>query len=90
MTSCVLCLLLLGSLLLIIIIIVIMILSHTYTTTNLQQRSVVNRELCSVLSRGTRTFCYLDETGGADDIDPAGPLLMAIKEQVEVCRYVCR
>ena len=51
------------------------------------QRTVVNRELCSVLSKGTRTFCYLDEAGGAaEDTDPSGPLLMAIKEHIEVCK----
>lgn len=48
------------------------------------KRTVVARELCSVLSRGTRTFCYLDEATfeeGAGS-DPTGaPLLIAIKEE---------
>lgn len=45
---------------------------------------VVNREVCSVMTLGTRTFCYLDdnnalleEASGADS--PVGPLL-AIRE----------
>ena len=45
---------------------------------------VVNREVCSVLSLGTRTFCYLDEgTGLLDEAQSSdatvGPLL-AIRE----------
>lgn len=48
------------------------------------QRTVVSRELCSVLSKGTRTICYLDEAqlleGKAGD--GSGALLMAIKEEV--------
>lgn len=44
---------------------------------------MVSRELCSVLSKGTRTICYLDEAqlleGGGGD---GGALLMAIKEEV--------
>lgn len=48
------------------------------------KRTVVARELCSVLSRGTRTFCYLDEATfeeGAGS-DPTGaPLLIAIKQE---------
>eukprot|EP00586_Coscinodiscus_wailesii_P008924 CAMPEP_0172523302 /NCGR_PEP_ID=MMETSP1066-20121228/293589_1 /TAXON_ID=671091 /ORGANISM="Coscinodiscus wailesii, Strain CCMP2513" /LENGTH=1339 /DNA_ID=CAMNT_0013306373 /DNA_START=56 /DNA_END=4076 /DNA_ORIENTATION=- len=53
---------------------------------------VVNREVCSVVSRGTRTFCYLDksiESGACD----TGPLL-AIREVLlqentdeAVCEY---
>lgn len=41
----------------------------------------MQRELCSVMSKGTRTFCYLDES--LDDGDPVGPLLIAIKEREE-------
>ena len=47
---------------------------------------VVNREVCSVLSLGTRTFCYLDEGTGlldeaqsSDTASSVGPLL-AIRE----------
>ena len=46
---------------------------------------VVNREVCSVLSLGTRTFCYLDEGTGlldeaqSSDTASVGPLL-AIRE----------
>ena len=45
---------------------------------------VVNREVCSIMTLGTRTFCYLDESSGlAEATDgsasPVGPLL-AIKE----------
>jgi DNA mismatch repair protein MSH6 len=49
---------------------------------------VVNREVCSILSLGTRTFCYLDERsaleaedGGAAADAQTGPLL-AIREVV--------
>jgi DNA mismatch repair protein MSH6 len=45
---------------------------------------VVNREVCSILTLGTRTFCYLDdESGILDEASgrgaPVGPLL-AIRE----------
>jgi DNA mismatch repair protein MSH6 len=45
---------------------------------------VVNREVCSVMTIGTRTFCYLDDTStidsvGADHSPDIGPLL-AIRE----------
>jgi DNA mismatch repair protein MSH6 len=45
---------------------------------------VVNREVCSVLTIGTRTFCYLDDTSSIIDDSSAsdqlvGPLL-AIRE----------
>jgi DNA mismatch repair protein MSH6 len=47
---------------------------------------VVNREVCSVMTIGTRTFCYLDDTStidsvGADHSPDIGPLL-AIREIV--------
>ena len=47
---------------------------------------VVNREVCSILSLGTRTFCYLDERsaleqGGASAQAQTGPLLV-IREVV--------
>jgi hypothetical protein len=32
---------------------------------------VVRRELCSVLSRGTRTYCFLDSLLAAPDGSPA-------------------
>lgn len=63
---------------------------------------VVNREVCSILTLGTRTFCYLDDTStiesvGADHSPEIGPLL-AIREillesldqedeQQPVCEY---
>jgi hypothetical protein len=40
------------------------------------------RELCSVVSKGTRTFCYLDEADAGESAG-SGPLLVAIKERVE-------
>ena len=43
---------------------------------------VVNREVCSVLTRGTRTFCYLDDANALSTMDTnssVGPLL-AIRE----------
>ena len=50
---------------------------------------VVNREVCSVMSRGTRTFCFLDDdrifdggrdgTGQGGGLESLGPLL-AIRE----------
>ena len=48
---------------------------------------VVNREVCSILSLGTRTFCYLDERSALEQEDSVlvdsqtGPLL-AIREVV--------
>jgi DNA mismatch repair protein MSH6 len=51
---------------------------------------VVNREVCSVMTLGTRTFCALDDSsallaaeanGGATD--PCGPLLAIREEQLE-------
>ena len=47
---------------------------------------VVNREVCSILTLGTRTFCYLDDESGILDEAtggnaPVGPLL-AIREIV--------
>ena len=46
----------------------------------------VNREVCSIMSLGTRTFCYLDERSALEQEDGAanaqtGPLL-AIREVV--------
>jgi len=45
---------------------------------------VINREVCSIVSSGTRTFCFLDDTAlleeGIDD-SAVGPLL-AIKESL--------
>ena len=44
---------------------------------------VMNREVCSIMTAGTRTFCYMDEVDGLMDADnhssSVGPLL-AIKE----------
>ena len=43
---------------------------------------VVNREVCSILTRGTRTFCYLDDTNDLSSMETnssVGPLL-AIRE----------
>lgn len=43
---------------------------------------VVNREVCSVLTRGTRTFCYLDDANAlsaAESNSSIGPLL-AVRE----------
>ena len=44
--------------------------------------SVVNREVCSIVSAGTRTFCYMDDVRGLNsdhDQNGIGPLLV-IKE----------
>ena len=47
---------------------------------------VVNREVCSILTLGTRTFCYLDEgllldkEGGAQSSDATVGPLLAIRE----------
>jgi len=44
--------------------------------------TVVNREVCSVLTRGTRTFCYLDDASALSTMETnssVGPLL-AIRE----------
>ena len=50
-----------------------------------RKRTVVARELCSVLSKGTRTFCYLDEATfegqGGGEGGVGGPMLMVIKEE---------
>lgn len=43
---------------------------------------VVNREVCSVLTRGTRTFCYLDDASAMSSMESSssvGPLL-AVRE----------
>lgn len=52
---------------------------HARTQT---QRTVVSRELCSVLSKGTRTICYLDEAALLEGASGGtGALLMGIKEE---------
>ncbi|KAG5174932.1 muts protein 6 [Tribonema minus] len=45
---------------------------------------VVKRELCSVLSRGTRTYCFLDSLSRAPDGAPgtAAPLLAIVERQL--------
>ena len=47
---------------------------------------VVNREVCSIMSLGTRTFCFLDDTKGLtvdqDESGGIGPLL-AIREVIK-------
>lgn len=44
---------------------------------------VVNRELCSVLSRGTRTFCFLDLSRSESAAGQSSPaLILAIVEKV--------
>jgi len=49
---------------------------------------VVNREVCSIMTRGTRTFCYLDdEQGLLDEVETSSPQnttgpLLAIREVV--------
>jgi len=52
------------------------------TKKGLKKPMVVNREVCSIVSSGTRTFCYMDDVRGLDS-DSAhsgiGPLLV-IKE----------
>lgn len=54
--------------------------AHAVCSFCCMQRTVVQRELCSVMSKGTRTFCYLDES--LDEGDPVGPLMIGIKESV--------
>jgi DNA mismatch repair protein MSH6 len=46
------------------------------------QRQVIRRELCAILSKGTRTFCYLDEFGSDKGGVAEVPLLLAIKERI--------
>ena len=43
---------------------------------------VVNREVCSIVSAGTRTFCYMDDTSGLERETYDGSIgpLLAIKE----------
>jgi DNA mismatch repair protein MSH6 len=41
---------------------------------------VVNREVCSVLTRGTRTFCYLDKELATTSTDSSVGPLLAIRE----------
>lgn len=40
------------------------------------------RELCSVLSKGTRAYCVLDDAAFDDAHESSGPLLLSIKELV--------
>ena len=54
-----------------------------------QKPKVVNRELCSIVTAGTRTFCYMDDVRGLEQISESGgkgigPLL-AIKEIPVTC-----
>lgn len=57
--------------------------------------SVVNREVCSILSLGTRTFCYLDDVNALESGASAVKPLLAIREVVTedpqeegpVCEY---
>jgi DNA mismatch repair protein MSH6 len=41
---------------------------------------VVNREVCSILTRGTRTFCYLDKELASTSMDSSVGPLLAIRE----------
>ena len=53
-----------------------------HTRKGLKKPSVVNREVCSIVSAGTRTFCYMDDVRGLDNDhvqNGIGPLLV-IKE----------
>lgn len=43
---------------------------------------VVRREMCSILSKGTRTYCHLDE-GGAEDAATQGPASSVLFSIVE-------
>lgn len=41
---------------------------------------VVKRELCSILSRGTRTYCFLDDVSSAPDGSPRSVnMILSIK-----------
>jgi len=43
---------------------------------------VVARELCSVLSKGTRAYCVLDDAFSDGPGESTGPLLLSIKERI--------
>lgn len=47
---------------------------------------VVNREVCSIMTMGTRTYCYLDkqlESDGSESTSGSGPLLVIREVQLE-------
>lgn len=44
---------------------------------------VVKRELCSILSRGTRTYCFLDDMSSTPDGSPRSVnMVLSIKVRV--------
>ncbi len=46
---------------------------------------VVKRELCSILSRGTRTYCFLDDMSSTPDGSPRSVnMVLSIKVRVSV------
>lgn len=52
---------------------------------NALKDKVVKRELCSILSRGTRTYCFLDEVSSAPDGSPRSVnMILSIKVSVDV------
>lgn len=50
--------------------------------------SVVNREVCSIVSSGTRTFCYMDDISGLNEDNSNGGIgpLLVIKEIIDDTR----
>lgn len=51
---------------------------------NQAKDKVVKRELCSILSRGTRTYCFLDDVSSAPDGSPRS-VNMILSITVSVC-----
>ncbi|CAM9479643.1 unnamed protein product, partial [Discosporangium mesarthrocarpum] len=48
---------------------------------NAVKSKVVKRELCSILSRGTRTYCFLDDVASTPDGSPSSVnMILSIKE----------
>lgn len=50
-----------------------------------EKDKVVKRELCSILSRGTRTYCFLDDVSSTPDGSPRSVnMILSIKVRVLV------
>lgn len=51
-----------------------------------EKDKVVKRELCSILSRGTRTYCFLDDVSSTPDGSPRSVnMILSIKARNCVC-----